>query len=66
MEKGLTMLCDKVDAIAVAGRVADARHFAILSLLEAQISEIAEKSERQIARVMVSMGSQNSSLQSYG
>jgi hypothetical protein len=60
MEKSLTTHCDKVDAIAVAGREADARHCAILLLLQAKVSEIAEKSERQIARVMVSMlGSQN-------
>jgi hypothetical protein len=31
-------LCDKVDAIAVAGREADARHCASLSLLQAKIS----------------------------
>jgi hypothetical protein len=37
-----------------------ARHCASLSLLHAKVSEIAEKSERQIAVVMkVSMGSQN-------
>jgi hypothetical protein len=30
MEKGLTTLCDKVDAIAVAGREADDRHCASL------------------------------------
>jgi hypothetical protein len=55
-----TTLYDKVDAIAVAGREADARHCASLSLLQATVSEIAEKSERQIAGVMkVSMGSHN-------
>jgi hypothetical protein len=61
MEKGLTTLCDKVDAIAVAGRKADARHCASLSLLQSKVSEIAEKSERHMARVMVtvSMGSQS-------
>jgi hypothetical protein len=54
------MLCDKVDAIAVAGREADARHCASLLLLQAKVSEIAERSERQIAEVMkVSMGLQN-------
>jgi hypothetical protein len=58
MEKGLTTLCDMVDANAVAGREADARYCASLSLLQAKVSEIAEKSERQIAQVMVSMGSQ--------
>jgi hypothetical protein len=46
----LTTLFDKVDAIAVAS----------LLLLQAKVSKIAEKSERQIAGVMkVSMGSQN-------
>jgi hypothetical protein len=60
IKKGFTTLCDKVDAIAVAGREADALHCASLSLLHAKVSEIAEKSERQIAGVMkVSMGSQN-------
>jgi hypothetical protein len=59
MEKGLTTLCDKVDAIAVAGREADDRHCASLSLLQAKVSEIAEKSERQMAQVMANMGSQN-------
>jgi hypothetical protein len=59
MKKGLKTLCDKVDAIAIAGREADARHFASFSLLQAKISEIAERSERQIALVMVSLGSQN-------
>jgi hypothetical protein len=44
MEKGFTMLCDKVDAIAVAGREADARHYASLLLLQAKVSEIAERS----------------------
>jgi hypothetical protein len=59
-EKGFKMLWDKVDAIAVAGREADARQCASLSLLQAKVSEIAEKSERQITEVMkVSMGSQN-------
>jgi hypothetical protein len=52
MKKGFTTLCDKVDAIAVASREADALHCASLSLLEAKVSEIAEKSERQIAGVM--------------
>jgi hypothetical protein len=28
MEKGFTTLCDKVDAIAVGGREAHARHYA--------------------------------------
>jgi hypothetical protein len=60
MEKGFTMLCDKVDAIAVAGREADARHCASLLRLQAKVSEIAERSERQIAGVMkVSMRLQN-------
>jgi hypothetical protein len=60
MEKGFTTLCDKIDAIAVASREADARHCASLSLLQAKVSEIAEKSERQMARVMkASMGTQN-------
>jgi hypothetical protein len=60
MEKSFTTLCDKVDAIAVASGEADARHCASLSLLQAKVSEIAEKSERHIAEVMkVSMGSQN-------
>jgi 16S rRNA G1207 methylase RsmC len=59
-QKGFTTLCDKVDAIAVAGREADACHCASLSLLQTKVSETAEKSERQIAGVMkVSMGSQN-------
>jgi hypothetical protein len=57
--KGFTTLCDKVDAIAVAGRVAYARHYASLLLLQAKVSEIAEKSERQMAQVMANMGSQN-------
>jgi hypothetical protein len=58
--KGSTTLCDKVDAIAVAGREADARHCASLSLLQAKVSEIAEKRERQITEVMkVSTGSLN-------
>jgi hypothetical protein len=34
MEKGITTLCDKANAIAVAGREADARHCASLSLLK--------------------------------
>jgi 16S rRNA G1207 methylase RsmC len=60
MEKGFTTLCDKFDAIAVASRDADARHCASLSLLQAKVPQIAEKSERQIAGVMkVSMGSHN-------
>jgi hypothetical protein len=60
MKKGFTTLCDKLDAIAVAGREADARHCANLSLLHSKVSEIAERSERKIAGVMkVSMGSQN-------
>jgi hypothetical protein len=50
MEKDLTTLCDKVDAIAVAGREANARHCASFSLLQAKVSDIAEKSERQIAK----------------
>jgi hypothetical protein len=33
MEKGLKTLCDKVDAITVASREADARHCASISLL---------------------------------
>jgi hypothetical protein len=54
------MLCDKVDAIAVAGREADAPHCAGLLLLQTKVSDIAERSERQIAGVMkVSMGLQN-------
>jgi hypothetical protein len=52
MKKDFTTLCDKVNAIAVAGREADARHCANLSLLQAKFSEIAEKSERQLAGVM--------------
>jgi hypothetical protein len=52
MEKCFTTLFDKVYAIADAGREADARHCASLSLLQAKVSEIAEKSERQIAGVM--------------
>jgi hypothetical protein len=52
MEKGFTTVCDKVDAIAVAGREADARICASLSLLLAKVSEIAEKGERQITGVM--------------
>jgi hypothetical protein len=48
-------LCDKVDAIAVAGREADARHCASLLLLQAKVSKIVKKSERQIARVMISI-----------
>jgi 16S rRNA G1207 methylase RsmC len=60
MEKGFTTLCDKVDAIAVVGMEANARHCASLWLLQAKVSEIAEKSERQIAGVMkISMVSQN-------
>jgi hypothetical protein len=58
MEKGLTTLCDKVDAIAVAGREADDRHCASLSLLQTKVAEITEKSERLMARVMVNMRSQ--------
>jgi hypothetical protein len=55
-----TALCDKVDAIAVAGREVDARYCASLSLLQAKVSEIAENSERQIAGVVkVRMGSHN-------
>jgi hypothetical protein len=46
MEKGFTTLCDKVDAIAVADGEAHARHYASVSLLQAKVSEIAEKSER--------------------
>jgi hypothetical protein len=57
MKEGLKTLCEKVDVIVIAGREADARHFASLSLLQAKISEIAERSKRQIALVMVSMGS---------
>jgi hypothetical protein len=34
---GFTMHCDKVDAIAVAGREADARHCASLSLLQGKV-----------------------------
>jgi hypothetical protein len=45
--------------LAVAGREADNRHYASLLLLQAKVAEIAEKSERQMARVMVNMGSQN-------
>jgi hypothetical protein len=37
MEKGFTMLCEKVDAIAVAGREADACHCASLSFLQAKV-----------------------------
>jgi hypothetical protein len=37
MEKGFTTLCDKIDAIAVAGREADARHCASLSLLQGKV-----------------------------
>jgi hypothetical protein len=60
MEKGFTTICDKVDAISVACRKADARHCASVSLLQAKVSEIAEKSERQIAGVMkISMELQN-------
>jgi hypothetical protein len=55
IEKGLTTLCDKIGAIADAGKEADAR----LSLLQAKVSKIAEKSEPQIARAMVSIRSQN-------
>jgi hypothetical protein len=57
MKEGLKTLCEKVDVIVIAGREADARHFASLSLLQAKISEIAERSKRQIALAMVSMGS---------
>jgi hypothetical protein len=38
IEKGFTTLCDKVDAIAVAGGEADARHCASVSLLQAKVS----------------------------
>jgi hypothetical protein len=38
MKKGFTTLCDKVDAIAVAGREAEPRHYARLSLLHASKS----------------------------
>jgi hypothetical protein len=37
MVKGFTMLCDKVDAIAVAGREADACHCASRSFLQAKV-----------------------------
>jgi hypothetical protein len=48
----------RVSHITVAGREADDRHCASLSLLQAKVAEIAENSERQMARVMVNMGSQ--------
>jgi hypothetical protein len=38
MEKGFTTVCDKVDAIAVAGGETDACHCASLSLLQAKVS----------------------------
>jgi hypothetical protein len=43
MEKGFTTLCDKVDAIAVAEREADARHSVSLLLLQAKDSRLRRR-----------------------